>query len=95
MAITREQVLHVAKLSRIEVSETDIEKLSTDMAKIVELVEKINEVDTTNVEPLSNVQELESVMRDDIAGAMLPIDTIKKLAPKFESGHIVVPAVIE
>lgn len=95
MAITKEQVLHVAKLARIEVDEQSIDSISRDMAAMVAMVEEINQLDTSKLEPLLSVQDSFNVMREDVPGQPLPIQTIEKLAPKFEAGHIVVPAVIE
>lgn len=95
MAISKDDVIYAAKLARIEVPEDQIDRLAKDMAGIVAFVEKINEVDTSKVEPLLSVQDLSNVMREDVPGPVLPVATVEKLAPRFESGHIVVPAVIE
>lgn len=95
MAISKEDVIYAAKLARIEVPEDQIDRLAKDMAGIVAFVEKINEVDTAEVEPLLSVQDLSNVMREDVPGPVLSVETVEKLAPRFESGHIVVPAVIE
>ncbi|MBL8993619.1 MAG: Asp-tRNA(Asn)/Glu-tRNA(Gln) amidotransferase subunit GatC [Spirochaetia bacterium] len=95
MAISKSDDVYAAKLARIEVAEDQIDRLAKDRAGIVAFVEKINEVDTSKVEPLLSVQDLSNVMREDVPGPVLPVATVEKLAPRFESGHIVVPAVIE
>ena len=95
MAITKKDVLHVSKLARIFVDEAQLTSLVKDMAQIVAMVEEINRCDTSGLEPLLSVQDSANVMREDVPGAVLPIETIEKLAPKFENDHIVVPAVIE
>ncbi len=95
MSISKEDVIYTAKLARIEVSDGQLDHLAKDMAGIVSFVEKINEVDTSQIEPLLSVQELENVMREDVPGPVLAVSVVESLAPRFESGHIVVPAVIE
>ncbi|MBN8218754.1 MAG: Asp-tRNA(Asn)/Glu-tRNA(Gln) amidotransferase subunit GatC [Spirochaetes bacterium] len=95
MAITEENVRHVAKLARIRVDEGQLQSLAGDMAQIVRMVDEINQLDTRGLEPLLSVQETSNVMRDDVSGPVLPVSTIEKLSPKFENGHHVVPAVIE
>lgn len=95
MAITEENVRHVAKLARISVEEGQIESLARDMAQIVAMVDEINQLDTKGLEPLLSVQETSNVMRADVPGPVLPVGVIEKLSPRFENGHHVVPAVIE
>ena len=99
MSISKEDVIYVAKLAKISLGDgnkdQEIDTLAKEMANIVKFVEKINEVETDSVEPLANVLDLVNVHRDDENEPSLPLETIEKLAPKYESGLIVVPAVIE
>jgi aspartyl-tRNA(Asn)/glutamyl-tRNA(Gln) amidotransferase subunit C len=95
MAITKENILHVAKLARLDIAEGDIEKLTEQMGNIVKFVEKINELDTSKVEPMAAIMDDANFFREDTQTPSLPVSVTESLAPRFESGHIVVPAVIE
>jgi aspartyl-tRNA(Asn)/glutamyl-tRNA(Gln) amidotransferase subunit C len=63
--IDREQVLHVARLARLELSEDEVEKMSRELSGILDHVDKIAELDLEGVEPTSHVVELENVLRPD------------------------------
>ena len=63
--IDREQVLHVAKLARLKLSDEEIERMSRELSGILEHVERISELDLEGVEPTSHVVELENVLRPD------------------------------
>jgi aspartyl-tRNA(Asn)/glutamyl-tRNA(Gln) amidotransferase subunit C len=65
MKLTREQVLHVAKLARLGLSEKEVEKFQKELSGILDYVEMLNEVQTDGVEPMSQVTGLENVTRDD------------------------------
>ena len=95
MAITKKDVLYVAKLSKLNIAEDEAEAFTKDMENIVNFVEKINSVDTEGVEPLASVLDSVNAFREDEAGSSLPREKTEEIAPEFEDGHIVVPAVIE
>jgi aspartyl-tRNA(Asn)/glutamyl-tRNA(Gln) amidotransferase subunit C len=63
--IDREQVLHVARLARLELSEDEVETMSRELSGILDHVDKIAELDLEGVEPTSHVVELENVLRPD------------------------------
>lgn len=63
--ITPAQVKHIAKLARLGLKEKDIEKFSQQLSSIIEYIEKLNEVDVSNVVPTFQVTGLENVMRED------------------------------
>ena len=64
--ITKEDVKHVAKLARLELTEEEIEKYSTQLGSILEYVQQMNEVDTTGIEPMPHAIPVTNVMRDDV-----------------------------
>ena len=66
--IDREQVLHVARLARLELSEEEIERMAGELSGILEHVERIAELDLDGVEPTTHVVELENVLRADEPG---------------------------
>ncbi len=63
--IDRDQVLHVAKLARLELSDDEVEQMASELSGILEHVDRISELDLEGVEPTSHVVELENVLRAD------------------------------
>lgn len=95
MAVTLKDVEHVAKLARLEFSEQEKEKLVKQMNRILEYMEKLNELDTSKVEPLLHVIPLTNVFREDKAKPSLPVSEILKNAPAKTDKFFKVPKVIE
>ena len=95
MKITKQEVEHVAKLARLELSEQEKEKLTDQLSNILTYVEKLNELDTTGVEPTAHVLDINNVMRDDVAGVSLPQEKALANAPEKAAGHYKVPKIIE
>ncbi|HYB91199.1 MAG TPA: Asp-tRNA(Asn)/Glu-tRNA(Gln) amidotransferase subunit GatC [Candidatus Binataceae bacterium] len=93
--ITLEQVRHVARLARLELSEAQEDSLRADMNEILAYVEKLNELDTSAVEPTSQVGESGTPMRnDEVTNHPAPDDMLAN-APARERGHFRVPKIIE
>ncbi len=95
MKITKQEVEHVAKLARLELSEQDKERLTDQLSNILTYVDKLNELDTTGVEPTSHVLDINNVMRDDLSEESLPQDRALANAPEKAAGHYKVPKIIE
>ena len=95
MKITKQEVEHVAKLARLELSEQEKEELTDQLSNILTYVEKLNELDTTGVEPTSHVLDISNVMRDDTAGESLTQELALANAPEKALGHYKVPKIIE
>ena len=72
MKISKQEVDHVAKLARLELSEQEQEKLTDQLSNILTYVEKLNELDTTGVEPTAHVLDIKNVMREDAGAPSLP-----------------------
>ncbi len=94
MAISREDVLHVSKLARLELSEAEVEKFTVQLGDILEYISKLDELDTQNVPPTAHVLEITNVFREDKVDAPR-IDSVEEIAPEFGKGHFLVPKVIE
>ena len=94
MSISREDVLHVSKLARLELSEAEVEKFTVQLGDILEYISKLDELDTENVPPTAHVLEITNVFREDKVNAPR-IDSIEEMAPEFDKGHFLVPKVIE
>jgi aspartyl-tRNA(Asn)/glutamyl-tRNA(Gln) amidotransferase subunit C len=95
MKISKEEVKHIAMLSRLVLDEKEIAVYQDQLSRILEYVEKLNEIDTSHVEPVSHVIELNNVMRQDIVKPSLPRDEALKNAPDPSDKFFRVPKIIE
>ena len=92
--LSKEDVLKIAKLSKLEFSENEIEKFRTDLNKIFDHMEELNSVDTIDVEPLFNVLDLKDVLRKDVAKDSGIKKDILKNSPNSDDEFIIVPKVV-
>ena len=90
--IDRDQVLHVARLARLRVTEEDLERMPGELSKILEHVEKMDELDLDGVEPTSHVVDVTNVLRDDEPRPCLPRDKALAGAPDVADGGFRVPS---
>lgn len=95
MKITKKDVEHVAKLARLRLTEEEKEKFGKQLSDILEYVEKLNELDTARVEPISHVVPLKNVMREDDVKPSLPVEEALANAPAREGKYFKVPKIIE
>ena len=93
MAITREDVLHVARLARLEIPEGEIERVQGELGAILEAVSKVSELDLDDVEPTSHPLDVVNVWAEDEPRPSLPLEDALANAPDPEDGHFRVPAV--
>ncbi|HBK79318.1 MAG TPA: Asp-tRNA(Asn)/Glu-tRNA(Gln) amidotransferase GatCAB subunit C [Nitrospinae bacterium] len=93
MAISREDVLHVSRLARLDLSEADVDKLTGELGSILEYVSKLDELDTEGVPPTAHVLDISNVFREDVVDTT-PIEGMERMAPDFSRGHFRVPRVI-
>ncbi len=94
MALDRSQVEHVAKLSRLSLSDQEAMQLVEDLNQIFSYVEKLNELETGEVEPTSHVLPLANVFREDEVRPSLPTDKVFENAPDREDALFKVPNII-
>jgi aspartyl-tRNA(Asn)/glutamyl-tRNA(Gln) amidotransferase subunit C len=90
--IDRKQVLHVAKLARLRLSDEEIARMSSELSTILDHIEKIEELDLEGVEPTTHVVALENVLRPDNPRPSWPRDTVLELAPDAGEGGFRVPS---
>ncbi len=95
MKITKQEVEHVAKLARLELSEQQQEMFTNQLSNILTYVEQLNELDTKGVEPTSHVLDISNVMREDVPRESLPQGKALANAPDKAAGHYRVPKIIE
>ena len=94
MRITREQILHVAHLARLELDEASIETFAGQIGTVLEYVDQLQGVDTQGVKPTSHAISLTNAFREDQERAHLPTDKALANAPEKEDGSFVVPKVV-
>jgi aspartyl-tRNA(Asn)/glutamyl-tRNA(Gln) amidotransferase subunit C len=90
--IDRDQVLHVAKLARLRLTEEEVEQMSGELSTILEAIEQIGELDLDGVEPTSHVIDLENVLRPDEPRPCLPRERALENAPDATSEGFRVPS---
>lgn len=90
--IDREQVLHVARLSRLRLSEEEVAKMAGELSSILGHVDRIAELDLDEVEPTSHVVQLENVLRPDEPRPSWPRERILEPAPETADGAFRVPS---
>jgi aspartyl-tRNA(Asn)/glutamyl-tRNA(Gln) amidotransferase subunit C len=90
--IEREQVLHVAKLARLGLSEEEVGRMAGELSGILEHVDRIAALDLDGVEPTSHVVELENVLRADVPHRSLPPEVALASAPDPAEGAFRVPS---
>jgi aspartyl-tRNA(Asn)/glutamyl-tRNA(Gln) amidotransferase subunit C len=90
--IDREQVLHVARLARLGLTEEEVETMSRELSGILEHVDRISQLDLDDVEPTDHVVALENVLRPDEPRPSWPKETILEPAPDPAEGAFRVPS---
>ena len=93
MPITREEVLHVARLARLEIPEGEIDRLRGELEAILDAVGKVGELDLADVPPTSHPLDLVNVWADDEPRPSLSAEEALKNAPDAAEGAFRVPAV--
>jgi aspartyl-tRNA(Asn)/glutamyl-tRNA(Gln) amidotransferase subunit C len=91
--ITREDVVHVARLARLELSEEELERMREQLSAILEAVGKVSELDLEGVEPTAHPLDLVNVLAEDEPRPSLPREDALANAPDPEDGFFGVPAV--
>jgi aspartyl-tRNA(Asn)/glutamyl-tRNA(Gln) amidotransferase subunit C len=95
MTLDQETLDKIAHLARLEIKEQDRAKMLADMNNMVAFVEKLKEVDTKGVEPLTSMTPEVNAMREDVVKALLTKEEALKLAPKRDADFFRVPRVLE
>lgn len=93
--ISREEVEHVARLARLGLTDDEIDRMQTQLSRILEAIETLREVDTSHIGPAAQVIALENVMRDDVAIPGISREAALANAPLREGPMLRVPVVLE
>jgi len=95
MTIDLKTIKHIAKLSRISLEDEKAQKLAADLSSIFEFIEKLNELNTKNVEPLSSIAETKLKFRNDEVKSKNIREKILKNSPSDNKDFFVVPKVVD
>jgi aspartyl-tRNA(Asn)/glutamyl-tRNA(Gln) amidotransferase subunit C len=95
MKISREEVVHVARLARLAMTPEEAERFTEQLSNILTYVEKLNQLDTTRVEPTSHVLPLFNVFREDQVRPSLSSEKALENAPEKEGPFFKVPKIID
>lgn len=92
--ISKEQVMRVADLARLHITDEEADKLKEELESIIKHAEKLNELDTTDVEPTTHVLNLVNVMRKDEPKEWITHEEALKNAPDHHNGQFRVPSIL-
>ena len=93
MKVTKQDIMHIAELSRLYISDSEADNLH--MEDIIAFADKLKELDTENINPTNHVLNVSNVLREDVVCESTDRDTILNNAPQKGRGCFVVPKVVE
>lgn len=95
MALTSEEVRHIATLARVELSDAEVERYREQLSSILAHFETLNAIDTSDVPPTAQTLDLLNVEREDASRPSAPLSEVLRNAPRREGGYLRVRAVLE
>lgn len=95
MALSSEQVLHIARLARVALSPGEVAQYAEQLSNILDHFATLSALDTTDIEPTAHPLPIANIMRADEVTPSLPIDSVLSNAPERENGYFRVRAVLE
>ena len=90
--IDRDEVLHVARLARLALSEEEVERMARELSAVLDHIERISELDLEGVPPTTHVIDVAGVLREDEPRPCLPREVVLEQAPAVEDGGFLVPS---
>jgi len=93
--IDEKEVQHVARLARLRLSPEELRRFASQLSRIIDYINQLNELDTSTVEPMSHPLDLTNVFREDAVTPSLSRDEALANAPEQRHGFFVVPPVLE
>ena len=95
MKITKEEVLHVAHLARLNIDDSNIDALADQVGKILEYVDMLGQVNTDGVKPATHAVFVTNALREDAETVHMELEKVLAGAPEKQDGNFVVPKVID
>ena len=94
MGIDRSTINWVSGLAQLDLTEKEKLEMETQLARILDYMDVLNELDLENVEPTAHILGITNVTRADEMQESFPVETVEKLAPEWSAGHVVVPRIV-
>ncbi|NTW57092.1 MAG: Asp-tRNA(Asn)/Glu-tRNA(Gln) amidotransferase subunit GatC [Chlorobiaceae bacterium] len=94
MSVTAKDVAYIAELARLRFTDDEMGRMTNELNEILLYIEKLNEVETEGVEPLSGIHDLSNFLRDDVTLPSLPEEKVLQNAPERQDRFFKVPKVI-
>lgn len=95
MSVSKEDVLHIAKLSKLNLTEEELEKYTNELSSIVDFANELSNIDVEGVEPTAHILNIRNVFREDEVQPSYDREEILKNAPTKDAGCVSVPKVVE
>ena len=95
MSISRDDVLHIANLSKLYIEEEKLEKYTKDLSNVVDLANSLEKVDVEGVNPTNHILDIKNVFREDEVVPSFNREDVLKNAPQSQGGCVSVPKVVE
>jgi aspartyl-tRNA(Asn)/glutamyl-tRNA(Gln) amidotransferase subunit C len=95
MALSVDEVRYIARLARLHVSDEEVEQLAREMGKVLDYVDQLNQLDTSDVPPMLHVLDFYNVFREDAAVQRITHEDALRNAPDADGDYFRVPKVIE
>lgn len=95
MSVSKEEVKHLAKLSRLEFDEKSLDKITNDLSSIVDFANQLSSIDVEGVKPTAHILDIKNVFREDNVDKSYDREEILKNAPEKEAGCVSVPQTVE
>ncbi len=95
MSLDTNQVLAIADLSRLQIDEKSITEFQTNLSNVLDLVDQLQAVDTTGVEPMAHPMDAVQRLRADVVTEENKREKFQEIAPSTDKGHYLVPKVVE
>ena len=95
MALSKDDVLNIANLAKLQVNEDEVERYKQDLSRILEFVEQMNQADVDNIAPMAHPQEMMQPLREDAITECDQREKFQQIAPATQDGLYLVPKVIE
>jgi len=92
--LSKEEILKLAKLSRLKLSDSDIESVSVHLGNLLQYMEDLKALDLSSVQPMTGVEDAPTVLREDVPQPSFTHELAFMNAPEVENNHFVIPKVI-
>jgi aspartyl-tRNA(Asn)/glutamyl-tRNA(Gln) amidotransferase subunit C len=95
MSVSVEEVRHIARLARLRLSDEEETAMASQLSQILDYIEQLNELDTSDVEPMSHVLDLVNATREDVVEQRISHEEALQNAPAADSDYFRVPRFVE